>query len=76
MNLKELKSKARVLKATANVGKSGITETVVKEILSQLKRKKLIKVKLKDKEMAKDLAEKTEATIILQIGKTVALYKK
>ena len=78
--IRELKSKARVLKATVQIGKSGITETLIKEIKEQLRKKKLVKIKhaLKgdNKTIANQLAEKTNSNMVLQIGKTVVLYKE
>jgi len=81
---KELKSKAMNLEPIIWVGKSGITEEIIKEIKIQLQKKKLIKIKLLKsiiekkgkKELAKNLAEKTDSRIITQVGFVVVLYKK
>ncbi|MBW2966279.1 YhbY family RNA-binding protein [Candidatus Woesearchaeota archaeon] len=83
-SLKELKSKALELKPVIWVGKSGLTDNVIKEIKTLLKKKKLIKVKflkgiIKEKgrkELVKELAEKTDSRIIHQVGFVVVLYKK
>ena len=40
-----------------------------------MKKKKLVKVKLTDKEQAKILAERTDAKLVQQIGRTAVLYK-
>ena len=79
-----LKRQARVLETTIRIGKSGITEGVVKEIKKQLGRKKLIKIKClksfiakKDKKaVAAELAEKTGSEIIHQVGFVIVLHKK
>ena len=81
---KELKSKALELKPVIWVGKSGLTDNIIKEIKLQLKKNKLIKVKflkgiIKEKgrkELVKELAEKTNSRIIHQVGFVVVLYRK
>jgi hypothetical protein len=42
----ELRGKAQLLKPTVYVGKEGITDTVVFELTKQLRKNKLVKVKL------------------------------
>jgi RNA-binding protein len=82
--IKEQRAKARTLYPAMQIGKSGITEGLVSELKNQLKNKKLIKVKFmksfiegKDKkQVAVDLARKTDSVIVLQIGNTVTLAKK
>ncbi|MBD3304409.1 RNA-binding protein [Candidatus Woesearchaeota archaeon] len=82
--IKEQRAKARNLQPSMQIGKSGITEGLISELKTQLKNKKLIKVKFmksfiegKDrKHVAADLARKTDSVIVLQIGNTVALAKK
>ncbi|MBW3001888.1 YhbY family RNA-binding protein [Candidatus Woesearchaeota archaeon] len=82
--IKEQRAKAQVLQPSMQIGKSGITEGLIKELKSQLKTKKLIKVKFmksfiegKDKkQVAINLAKKTDSVIVLQVGHTVTLAKK
>jgi len=82
--IKEQRSKAKNLQPSMQIGKSGITEGLVSELKTQLKNKKLIKVKFmksfiegKDrKQVAVDLAKKTDSVIVLQVGNTVVLAKK
>jgi RNA-binding protein len=81
---KELKSKAMLLEPIINIGKGGLTDSVIEEIKVQLKRKKLIKVKFlksalikKDKkELAQELVDKTNAQLIHKVGFVVILYKE
>ena len=83
-SIKELKSKAMLLEPIINVGKAGLTDSVIEEIKVQLKKRKLIKIKflksaLKDKdkkELAQELVEKTNAQLIHKVGFVVVLYKK
>lgn len=82
--IKEQRTKAHVLHPSMQIGKSGLTEGLVSELKEQLKSKKLIKVKFmksfiegKDrKQVAIDLAKKTDSVIVLQVGNTVTLAKK
>lgn len=81
---KELKSKAMELDPIIIVGKSGLTDSAIKEIKVQLKKRKLIKIKflrtiVKEKgkkELAEELAEKTDSRIIMKVGFVVVLYKE
>ena len=43
--MKELKKKAHGLNHILTIGKSGLTEPVIKEVKKKLKQKKLIKIK-------------------------------
>ena len=83
-SIKELKSKALELKPIIWIGKSGLTDNVVKEIKLLLKKKKLIKVKFlktivkekNKKELFKELAKKTNSRIVHQVGFVAVLHKK
>ena len=80
---KKIKLQAKNLEPVVRIGKNGISENSLKEIITQLKKKKMIKVKLlksffKDKnlkEMAEDIALKTESAVIDVIGHVFVLYK-
>ncbi len=61
-SLKELKSKAMGLEPIIIVGKSGLTDSIVKE-----KGKK---------ELAKELVSRTDSRIITQVGFVVVLYRE
>ncbi|MFW5891320.1 MAG: YhbY family RNA-binding protein [bacterium] len=66
------------------IGKKGITDSVIDELKKLLKKKKLVKIKLlrsfieenNKKEVAKNLAIKTDSMIINVVGFTITLYKE
>lgn len=60
---KELLRRAKDIDATVRVGKDGVTESLNNEIVEQLKKKRLIKVKVLNNSDTKDVAEQiTTAT--------------
>ncbi|MEM3567177.1 MAG: YhbY family RNA-binding protein [Thermoplasmata archaeon] len=59
------------IEATVRVGKNGITESVINEIRSQLKKRKVVKIKF-----AEMLEEKTGAKVLDVRGGTVILSAK
>lgn len=81
---KELLETAKLLEPVLRIGKSGLTESVIEEIKKQLQKKKLIKIKIlksaledKDKkELAKEIAQKTDSDLIHQVGFVIVLYRK
>ena len=82
MKLKELKVQSHTLEPTVMVGKAGITEQTIAEIKAQLKKKRLIKVKLlrsareEMQQQARTLAAQTESTLVRQVGGIIVLYKE
>jgi len=80
----KLVEKSKLLEPIIRIGKSGLTPGAISEIKIQLKKSRLIKVKLlknsmekKDKKtMAKELAEATDSELIHQVGFVVVLHKK
>ncbi len=82
-DIKELKAKAKAIEPIVRIGKSGLTESVINEIKKQLEQKKLIKIKMlkafisgKDKkELAKEIAEKTNSMLVHNVGFIVVLAK-
>lgn len=84
MDIKQKKAKANTLYPAMQIGKSGITVGLIKELKAQLKKKKIIKVKFmksfiedkNKKEVAQELAKKTNSDIISQVGFVVVLSKK
>jgi RNA-binding protein len=78
----ELRGKAQLLKPTVYIGKEGITQSVVFELTKQLKKNKLVKVKLlasveNDKEeVAEQLVRDSASTLIEIRGRTVVLAKE
>ena len=84
MDKYELRSRGRTLSPIMNIGKEGLTPAVVKEIKEQLRKKKLIKIKMlgtvadtKDKKaIAKELAELTDSVLVDHIGFVYVLADK
>ena len=82
--MKAIKEKAKSLQPTVQIGKSGLTDAIIKEIKKQLSRKRLIKIKFlrsaleaKDKkQLAKEVTKKTNAELVDQVGFVVVLKKK
>lgn len=81
--LYQLKSDASKISPILNIGKNGVTDTLVEELNKQIKANRLVKVKvLKSAEEGKDLkiiadelAEATRSTLIDVRGRTVVLYR-
>jgi RNA-binding protein len=81
--LYQLKNEATKIKPIINIGKNGITDSVLEEIKKQIKANRLIKVKMLKtsaegediKTSAAKLAEATKTTLIDVRGSTVVLYR-
>jgi RNA-binding protein len=81
--LYQLKNEATKIKPIINIGKNGITDSVVEEIKKQVKANRLIKIKMLKtssegediKTSAEKLAEATKTTLIDVRGSTVVLYR-
>ncbi|MFA6888443.1 MAG: YhbY family RNA-binding protein [Candidatus Woesearchaeota archaeon] len=81
----ELKKKAHTLPHLVRIGKAGLSQTVIEEIIKQIKVHHLVKIKfLKNfmddtpktkREIGDELATKTNSTLIALVGNTVVLYK-
>lgn len=71
-------------KPTVWIGKNGITPETVGEISKQLETREMVKVKMlksaltgeKAKQVAEEIAQQTEATLIGVRGHTFVLYKR
>ncbi len=80
--IRELRGEAQSLPATVHVGKEGITCSVGEELRKQLKKNRLVKVRLLqsfdgDREDAgKRLADASESVLIEIRGKTVVLARE
>lgn len=81
--LYRLKAEANQLSPILNIGKNGITDTLIEELNKQIKANRLVKVRvLKSAEEGKDLkaiaeeiAAATRSTVIEVRGRTVVLYR-
>jgi RNA-binding protein len=81
--LYQLKSEANQLTPILNIGKNGITDTLIEELNKQIKANRLVKVRVlksaeegKDlKTLAEEIANATRSTLIEVRGRTVVLYR-
>ena len=71
------------MKTTIQIGKNGITEGVIEEIKSQIKKRKIVKIKFMKntdrenfKSKVEELANLTDSEIVEIRGFTVVLKKK
>ena len=77
-----LKRLAHPLSPVVRVGKSGLTDAVVKEAQASLKAHELIKVRMdvedgaERREAARQLAEASDAALVSTIGKIAILYRE
>ena len=81
--LYQLKSEANQINPILNVGKNGVTDTLIEELNKQIKANRLVKVRVlksaeegKDvKTIAEEIADATRSTLIEVRGRTVVLYR-
>jgi RNA-binding protein len=81
--LYRLKSEANQINPILNIGKNGVTDTLIEELNKQIKAKRLVKVRVlksaeegKDiKAIAEEIAAATRSTLIEVRGRTVVLYR-
>ena len=77
-----LRSLAHELEPTVYIGKSGITDNIVKEMETGLEYRELVKVKLQEgceltpKDAANELAELLRAEYVQAIGRKFTLYRE
>ena len=84
MDIFNLKRDAAHLTPLLNIGKNGVTDSVIEELLRQLKRNKLVKVKilksaledLDRKAIAGELAKRTGSQLVEIRGSSAVLYRK
>lgn len=80
--LYQLKAEANQINPILNIGKNGVTETLIDELNKQIKANRLVKVRVlksaeegKDvKTVAEEIANATRSTLIEVRGRTVVLY--
>jgi RNA-binding protein len=81
--LYQLKSEANQISPILNIGKNGVTDTLIEELNKQIKANRLVKVRVlksaeegKDvKAIAEEIADATRSTLIEVRGRTVVLYR-
>lgn len=77
-----LKSLAHELDPTVYIGKSGLTENIMKEMENGLELRELVKVKIQEgsdlepKEAANQIAQELKAEFVQAIGRKFTLYRK
>lgn len=78
----QLRALANPLEVILQVGKSGIIDTLIKQVDDALTARELIKIKVLEnapvnaREVAQELAEKTGADVVQVIGMKVSLYRR
>lgn len=78
-----LRKKAKAFTSLIQIGKNGLTNGLINEIKKQLRKKKLIKLKILKsalenktrKEIANELLEKTGSELIEQVGHVIVITK-
>jgi RNA-binding protein len=85
--IKELRARAKHLRPVMQVGKNGVTQGTLNLINHELSQRQLIKIKLLKGALPEDakkaqrellgeeLAAKSKATLIEQVGSVVVLYR-
>ena len=79
---RELRSKGQAMKPTVIVGKEGISESVVMELDRQVKKMKLVKVRVLHtpeegiEDFAARLASASHSDLVETRGKTVLLHRE
>jgi len=84
MDNKTLKLKAKAINPIVRVGKTGLSKSIIAEIIKQAKHHKLIKIKLlkasfaeiPKKELITRIVKETGTELILTQGNMVSIYKK
>src|SRR5690348_11263062 len=78
--IRSLKAQAQRMKASLKVGKEGLSDKFIAALEASLRQHELVKVKFDDfkeqkKELAPQLAEKTNSHLITRLGNVVVLYR-
>ena len=78
--LSELKSRAQLLKPAVKLGKAGASPELLTELGKLLDLHGLVKLRFEGfkeerKTLSKELAEKTGATLVQQVGHTAVYYR-
>jgi len=82
--IKKARIEARALVPAVRIGKNGLTESAVAEIVKLLKKRRVLKIKMLNsftdgndrKKAAEELAEKCNAWLVEQVGGIVVLLRK
>jgi RNA-binding protein len=79
--LRKLKAMAQRMDASLKIGKQGLSEPFIKSLDEELSRHELVKVKFAEfkerkKELAPQLAERTNSRLVMQVGNVVVLFRR
>ena len=79
--LRELKSRAQLLKPSIKLGKAGPTPAFLSELSMLLDKHGLVKIRFEGfkeqrKEVARELVASTGATLVQQVGHTAVLHRR
>lgn len=79
--IKQLRAEGKPLEPIIRIGKEGLNDKVIGEIMKVLKKRKLIKIRiLKSSKESKgriidEISEKTGSVLVEKVGSVVVLYK-
>jgi RNA-binding protein len=79
-NLRELKSRAQLIKPTIRLGKAGLTPEFLAAFDEALRHTPLLKLKFEEhkderKALSKQLAEQTGSQLVQQVGHTAVFFR-
>lgn len=79
--IRKLKGIAQRMDATLKVGKQGLSDGFIKSLNEELSRHELVKIKFAEfkeqrKELAPQLAERTQSHLVTLLGNVVVLYRE
>lgn len=78
----KLRSAAMSIEPTTQIGKNGVTDTLLRQIDEQLAARELIKISvlkcadLSAKDIAEDIAKDSNAQLVQVLGSKITLYRK
>jgi RNA-binding protein len=78
--IRALKARAQRLKATLKIGKEGVSAQFLAALSHELRHHELVKVKFDDfkaqkKELAPQVAEKSDSHLVTRVGNVIVLYR-
>jgi RNA-binding protein len=79
--MRKLKALAQRMDASLKIGKHGLSDAFIKSLDEELTRHELVKVKFAEfkeqkKELAPQLAAKTSAHLVTQLGNVAVLFRR
>lgn len=77
-----LKAKANQIDTTLQIGKNGLTDSLISQIHNDLENKELVKINLLNNSMldieqvSRELTEKTNSEFVQNIGNKIIIYRE